>query len=390
MAAAERFEGDAHAPHAIALQGSGPTVQTAAPHLSESILHICVLALAPATVLVVCAVIAAVVVALIWLAGRYAMTQAMRGGSLAEWNRVRQGLGLGMPELARRLGRTEQELATFTPVYFARAIKKRSGGTRTLHVPDPRTKTLQRAILRRLLARLRVHPAVHGFEPGRSIVTNAREHVGQKLIVKVDIKDFFPSTRQQEVVRYFQWIGWDRACAELLARLCCHEGGLPQGAPTSPRLSNLVNGRLDGLLQKYASRCRAKYTRYADDITFSTSWKRATVRAGLLARGMVRGICSRIESCGYQPNTTKIRYLRAHQQQRVTGLVVNQTVNLPRKKRRTLRAIEHRFQLRAEGIEDAPAPTLTESQLAGWRGILRMVEKQRARADNAGDGPVKT
>ena len=124
-----------------------------------------------------------------------------------------------------------------------------------------------------------------GFQHGRSIATNARFHVGKAVLVKLDLKDFFTSTRARRVFRYFRQIGWNREAAGLLVRLCTHEGGLPQGAPTSPRLSNLVNFRMDARLTALAQRqrmhnpctgrqtgCRelgGTYTRYADDVTFS-------------------------------------------------------------------------------------------------------------------------
>src|SRR5262249_44280484 len=150
---------------------------------------------------------------------------------------------------------------------------------------DDGLKTIQRRILRRLLGRLRCHPAATGFERGRSIVTNARAHVGKAVVVQMDLKDFFTSTTTRRVRKYFRKTGWNREAADLLIRLCTHQGGLPQGAPTSPRLSNLVNYRLDARLARLAGRRRlydprtgqrigsreigAKYTRYADDLTFS-------------------------------------------------------------------------------------------------------------------------
>jgi hypothetical protein len=281
--------------------------------------------------------------------------------------RARWGRGLGVPELARRLGVEEALLREGTPSYRTVPVPKRGrrGGVRVLHVPDAQTKALQRRILRRLLARLRAHPAAHGFEPGRSILTNARVHEGQRLVVKLDVKDFFPSTKAERVEAYFRRVGWDAEAAALLTRWCTHEGALPQGAPTSPRLSNLVNHGLDAALAAVAKRCRARYTRYADDVTFSATWKR-TRREGVLARALVRRVRYALVSYGYTPHPGKTRTLRAHQQQRVTGLVVNRKAALPRRTRRWLRAVEHR-------ARTGGAPTLTPPQLAGWRALLRMV-----------------
>jgi hypothetical protein len=178
---------------------------------------------------------------------------ALWGSLVRLFVRTFPGRGHGAAELARRLGLSEVELRAVEPVYRPFTIPKRSGGTRQLLAPDDRLKAVQRRILRRLLRRLRCHPAAAGFERGRSVVTNALPHVGKPVVVRLDLKDFFPSTRASRVRRYFRKIGWDREATWLLVRLCTHQGGLPQGAPTSPRLSNLVNHRLDARLAALAA-----------------------------------------------------------------------------------------------------------------------------------------
>jgi retron-type reverse transcriptase len=177
--------------------------------------------------------------------------------------------GLDVQELARRLDRDQAKLREWKPVYREFTIPKRSGGKRRIHAPTPELKTLQRRILRRLLARLKTHPAATGFERGESFVTNARRHVGRAVVLRFDVQDFFPSTSARRVEKYFRAIGWNREAARLLSGLCTWEGALPQGAPTSPRLSNLLNYRLDARLSGLAARSEAIYTRYADDLTFS-------------------------------------------------------------------------------------------------------------------------
>lgn len=279
--------------------------------------------------------------------------------------RAAKGLGRDINELARRLRMTVDELREFEPAYTQRTIPKKRGGTRTLHIPDRGTKTLQRTILRRLLRNLQTHSAAMGFDPGVSIAHNAAMHVGQDVVIKLDIKDFFPNTAAERVEQYFRRVGWDAECAALLARLVTHDGGLPQGAPTSPRLSNLVNYVLDCQLERYVAKHKGTYTRYADDITVSypedwPKYVRGTVQT-------VRRVCRRH---GYTVYTRgKLRILRRHQQQRVTGLVVNEKVQLPREQRRRLRAIEHR--LRTNG-----RASLTEEQLVGWRALEQMIKQQ--------------
>lgn len=272
---------------------------------------------------------------------------------------------LSVEELARRLGVTEEELREARVEYKEAFVRKRSGGNRRLLIPGDELKSLQRRILRRLLARLTTHPATTGFEPGMSIVDNAKLHVGMEVILKMDIVDFFPSTTADTVRMYFRSIGWCREAAELLTRLTTYEGRLPQGAPTSPRLSNLVNYRLDARIAGYVATQGAIYSRYADDITISFA---IDFPSGI--RSAATTVRTIIKNSGYRPNGRKQKILRQHQQQKVTGLVVNDRVNVPRQIRRKLRAVEHR-------LNTGQRVTMTREQLDGWKALLAMVEKQR-------------
>lgn len=308
------------------------------------------------------------------------------------------GRGYDLDELARRLGVEVAELCTFQPRYRQFSIPKRSGGRRRILAPDDETKKLQRRVLRRLLARLSAHPAAMGFERGKSIVTNARAHQAQAAVVCFDLVDFFPSTRADRLRRYFRRIGWNRRATEVLLRLCTYGDGLPQGAPTSPRLSNLVNYRVDARLAGMAAKLGGVYTRYADDVTISLpreEWERGwVIRSGPPP------------ACGLQTISDKIRFLRVfvrrvveeegyrlhrrkktsvrrqHHCQMVTGLVVNERANLPRSTRRWLRAVEHRTRLAADKKRptstepsDQEPPTLTLAQLEGWRALKSMIDQ---------------
>jgi retron-type reverse transcriptase len=218
-----------------------------------------------------------------------------------------------------------------------------------------------------LLERLKAHPCATGFERGHSIVTNALPHVGQQVVIKLDLKDFFTSTPAKRVGAYFHSIGWDTEAAEVLTRLCTHQGALPQGAPTSPRLSNLVNHRLDSRIAALAEKRGVNYSRYADDITLSSD-------AGPAARinDLIHTIKKIVKNEGYALHTDKkLRIARRHDRQIVTGIVVNDKPNLPRSTRRRLRAIEHHLRI------DKPA-TLSEAQLSGWRALSAMVRAQGA------------
>lgn len=273
--------------------------------------------------------------------------------------------GLGVPELARRLGLDEESLRSVEVSYAQFAIPKRSGGTRIIQSPNRELKRVQRRILHRLLKCIRSHPAVRGFERHQSIVTNALPHQNKAIVLRMDVKDFFRSTQSHRVRDMFLRLGWNRQAAKLLTEICTYEGGLPQGAPASPRLSNLVNLQLDIRLAAAAKKLSADYTRYADDLTFS--FKEDDPPA---PRKMIRVTKLVLEDFGYQLHTRKKLHIRRqHQQQLVTGLVVNETVRLPRRTRRWLRAVEH------HAATGRPY-SLTPAQLEGWRSFHAMVSRQ--------------
>jgi len=273
-----------------------------------------------------------------------------------------KGSGHGLDGLARRRGMSPPELASIQAAYRQFTIPKRSGGHRRILAPQKELKSVQRRILRRLLALLVSHPAATGFERGRSIVTNASRHLGRAVVVRMDLRDFFDSTSARRVRRFFRRIGWNRPAARRLGELCTHRGALPQGAPTSPRLANLVNYRLDTRLNNLAAAFGATYTRYADDLVFSFDVDKRTQTRRLI--NLVKLI---VREEGYRVHTRrKLHIRRRHQQQRVTGLVVNDRVNLPRRTRRWLRAVEHHH---ATGRSS----TLTETQLSGWRAYASMI-----------------
>ena len=287
---------------------------------------------------------------------------------------------MGVDELARRVGLTAPELAQLEPSYHEFHIRKRSGGTRRILAPSPELKQVQRRIHRRLLAKLRVHPAVKGFQRGESIVSNARPHQRQAVVVRLDVRDFFDSTAAPRIAKYLRTIGWNRPATRLLVRLCTHDGGLPQGAPTSPRLSNLVNYPLDARLAAAARSCQAAYTRYADDLTFSFA-EADSARVNCL-KHVVRLI---LLDYGYRVHRRrKVHVRHRHRRQIVTGLVVNHRAALPRETRRWLRAVRYRasYDWRTAPSEaqgpwrPRKDPTLSPEQLAGWNALEKMISEK--------------
>ncbi len=290
--------------------------------------------------------------------------QHLEAGSAGGKRSSRPGR-LDVSELCARIGLPLLEIQD-TPIQYREIqIPKRSGGRRILHAPGDLLKQMQRRILHRLLGRLRAHPAVHGFEKGRSIRTNAAVHVDQDVVIRMDIRDFFPSTSARRVEKYFRQIGWDKRSARLLTRLTTHNDGLPQGAPSSPRLANLVNYPMDVRLAGLVNCIGGQYTRYADDLTFSYP-ERNTRDAGYVipvAKRILAEYDYRIH------HNKKLHIRRRHQRQIVTGLVINGNgpPRLSRDVRRRLRAIRHH-------VRTGRDATLTEQQLAGWDALERMLE----------------
>lgn len=272
----------------------------------------------------------------------------------------------GLDELVARSGLRSEDLLAARPTYRSVRVPKRSGGERVLRVPDAPTKAIQRSLLHSVLDRVPIHPAAHGFERGRSILTNAGPHTGQAIVIRMDLVDFFDSTSEGRVRRMYRVLGWDPETAALLTRLTTDDGSLPQGAPTSPRLANLVNVRLDARLARLAEALGARYTRYADDLTFSFAEADHGAVADLLAA--TKKI---VHQQGYVLHLDrKLQIRRRHHRQMVTGLVVNDHVALPRARRRWLRAVEHH-------VYSGKPATLTRDQLAGWQAFESMIERGR-------------
>lgn len=273
-------------------------------------------------------------------------------------------------EVAQALGVTVKRLrwlcfhadAASRVHYVAFDVPKRSGGVRRIAAPLPELAKAQRWVLQQVLARVPLHDAAHGFVPKRSTVTNAQLHVRQKVVVNVDLKDFFPTITFPRVKGVFEGLGYSPAVATVLALLCTeaprrvatYDGqrlhvavgprALPQGACTSPALSNLVARRLDARLTGRARGLHFSYSRYADDLTFSSASVGRPAVARLLA--MIRHV---VQEEGFALNPKKGRVHVQGGQQLVTGLVVNAAPAVPRAERRRLRAILH--QAKRTGVD---------------------------------------
>ncbi len=205
-------------------------------------------------------------------------------------------------------------------------IKKKSGGTREIRAPYPSLKAIQQWIYEYVLKKQYVHGCAHGFINRKSIVTNAKKHVGNKCLLKLDLKDFFPSIKINKVVQVFKDIGYSKTVSWLLASLCCLDEELPQGAPTSPVLSNIIARNMDKRLYRLAKHFGFQYTRYADDISFS---------GDDISTGFIKYATDIILDCGFTVNTKKVRLYKEKDNKILTGVALkNGTLKLPREKRR--------------------------------------------------------
>lgn len=262
-----------------------------------------------------------------------------------------------------------REVATLSH-YYTFTIPKKSGGQREISAPKRFLRRAQGWVKEQILDQLVPHPAAYGFVRGRSVVDHARCHIQQSVVVKMDLKDFFPSITFYRVRGFFVSLGYSPAIGTVLALLCTEpprekvefdgkfyyvaigERRLPQGAATSPPLTNLICRRLDQRLQGLAEKEGFLYSRYADDMTFSCPQDRAHRLGALLkqARHIVR-----FE--GFAVNEKKTRILRKGRQQKVTGIVVNEKTHLPRTLRKRFRAMLHNVEqngLQAENRENHP------------------------------------
>ena len=227
----------------------------------------------------------------------------------------------------------------FDQAYRKYLLPKKSGGSRVISAPHPHLKRIQRAVLDSLLQPLGAHECAHGFVPGRSIRGNASVHVGQPIVTNADVRNCFPSVKWPLVLGVFRReFGHKLApgAISLLVDICTADGGLPIGAPSSPALLNRVLLRTDIVLQTAAERLHCRYSRYADDLTFSGD------HGAVKLLGIAKRTLSQI---GLELDPDKTNIYRRGRRQIVTGLVVNDGVSVPRRLRRRMRAAVHAVEL---------------------------------------------
>ncbi|MDJ0619332.1 MAG: reverse transcriptase family protein [Calothrix sp. MO_192.B10] len=274
--------------------------------------------------------------------------------------------------------------------YIRFKMPKKTGGERLISAPMPHLKQAQQWILTNILEKLEVDNAAHGFCQGRSIVTNATPHVGADVIINFDLKDFFPSISYPRVKGLFQSWGYSEAAATIFGLLCTAseveeleldgknyyvalgERHLPQGSPASPAITNLLCRRLDRRLSAIAANFGFTYTRYADDLTFSASGDN------------LRHICNILKNTesivtheGFTINHKKTRILRNSRQQEVTGIVVNDKLNLSQKTLKNFRATL--YQIEKDGLEGKKWGNSSNilAAITGFANFVAMVNPEK-------------
>ncbi|MDR4170352.1 trypsin-like serine protease [Bacillus nitratireducens] len=224
-------------------------------------------------------------------------------------------------------------------------LRKKNGGERTIYSPASNLAILQKKLAYILSLEYKVHSRVHGFTKKRSIVTNAFEHLDKRYVLNFDLENFFESIEFRRVRKMFiSYFGFNDKVAATLANICCHPNGfLPQGAATSPIVSNIIANGLDKELTRIAKNSKwCKYTRYADDITFSTNNKKFPQEiAHIVDENIVLGetILNVVEKHGFKINHEKTRLQNHKQNQTVTGITVNKISNVNRTYIRRIRSI---------------------------------------------------
>lgn len=272
-------------------------------------------------------------------------------------------------ELAQQMGITLSQLrflsyhrpVSTTTHYVRFKIPKKTGGERIISAPMPNLKKAQYWILHNILEKLEIHPLAQGFRKGHSIMSNAQLHVNTNVVISLDLKDFFPSISYRRVKGLFYQLGYSESLATIFALICTTgeaekveldgkiyyvsngERTLPQGSPASPAITNLLCRRLDKRLEKLAESLHFSYSRYADDLTFSSQDQLPKISK------LLRNLKAIITHEGFNIHPDKMRIMWSSRQQEVTGIVVNEKLSLDRNTLRNFKALL--FQIEKDGLE---------------------------------------
>lgn len=228
----------------------------------------------------------------------------------------------------QRLKEILQDVHSHYQVFW---IRKRKGGYRIISAPDAELKSIQDTIYHRILLPINVHPSATGFRHQHSVVDNARPHLGKRYVLKTDIHDFFCSIRSLRVKKTFEEMGYPKSISKVLGELCCFRWHLPQGASTSPVLSNIIAYEMDRKLEAMADTYGLTYSRYADDLTFS---------GNDFSKEQVLPLIKEIlREENFVLNHKKTRFLNENDKKIITGVSISSGVKMtiPKARKREIR-----------------------------------------------------
>ncbi len=272
-------------------------------------------------------------------------------------------------------------------------MKKKSGGKRLISAPMPELKAVQSWLLHNVLYCVETKDEAHGFIPNKSILTNAKNHVNKEILINIDLKDFFPTVTYIRVRGLFNKLGYSKRLSSILGLLCTEpetkeialdgktyhlatgERQLPQGAPTSPMLTNILcrkmDARLNGLSKKYGF----VYSRYADDMSFSCDSDNEANITKLL--GNVRKV---IKDEGFKIHPDKLQIMRKANRKEVTGIVVNEKPNINKRELKKFRALL--YQIEQTGLEGKHwnGSTNILASIQGYASYIFMVNPEKGRS----------
>lgn len=261
-------------------------------------------------------------------------------------------------------------------LYQSFEIPKKNGEIRCINAPQEPLKHVQRLLAKRLMAvqeenYLKSNAIVHGFTRKRGIITNGKSHRNKRFVLNIDLEDFFDSFHFGRVKGYFQknqFFMLPEEVAACIANIACYNGKLPQGAPSSPVITNLICAILDRRLAAIAKKFRLTYTRYADDLTFSTNSKVFLEKKDEL----LSEIYAVIEKSGFKVNHYKTRISYRDSRQEVTGLVVNNKISVKREYyKKTRSMLDHLYRgipVEHNGVE------LTQQQIEGRLAFINQID----------------
>ncbi|WP_433760931.1 retron St85 family RNA-directed DNA polymerase [Brucella anthropi] len=242
--------------------------------------------------------------------------------------------------------------------YRSFTLKKKDGSKRDIDTPRTYLKVIQWWILDNILNHVEIAENVFGFVAGRSAIQNAQYHLGSKHVLNVDIKQFFPSITIDQVRAIFCSLGYHEEVADMLSELCCLDGHVPQGAPTSPAIANLVLRELDTELTNLAENSGLRYSRYADDLTFSSqSW---------IEGEFLSFVDNAVQVAGFELKPEKTRFSGSEGRMEVTGVVINEKIQPSRVWRKRVRAALHKMHL---------SPRLTRRERSYLLGVIGMASQ---------------